>query len=167
MMSVSSPRHLVAGGAVALLVALAPSVGAQEAPRPVAPASPPPTAPAPAAAAPVTAPPANAVALCNDQSFILAPALPSACATRGGLKLVLPTYRPAPPSAAAPPPAAVRAPTPARDDTPPAGATMRCKDGTWLSGEPAPARCAGNGGLATILPVRAAPPPPPPRPPSP
>lgn len=47
--------------------------------------------------------------------------------------------------------------------TPPAGATMRCKDGTWLFGAPSAARCDRNGGLATILPVRAAPPPPPPR----
>lgn len=158
-------RPLVAGGALALLVSLAPSLGAQEAPRPAAPASPPPAAPAPAAAS--TAPPPNAVALCNDQSFVLAPALPAACASRGGIKLVLPTFRPTPPTATAPQPAAVRAPEPLRDDTPPAGATMRCKDGTWLTGEPAAARCAGNGGLATILPVRAAPPPPPPRPPSP
>jgi hypothetical protein len=47
--------------------------------------------------------------------------------------------------------------------TPPAGATMRCKDGTWLFGAPSAARCDRNGGLATILPVRAAPPPAPPR----
>lgn len=166
-MSIRPARHLASGGAFALIVALAPSLGAQEAPRPVAPASPPPAAPAPAPAVTVTAPPANAVALCNDQSFIIAPALPSACTARGGLKLVLPTYRPAPPSAAAPQTASVRAPEPVRDDTPPAGATMRCKDGTWLAGEAAAARCAANGGLATILPVRAAPPPPPPRPPSP
>lgn len=45
--------------------------------------------------------------------------------------------------------------------TPPAGATMRCKDGTWLFGAPSAARCDRNGGLATILPVRASPPPPP------
>lgn len=52
---------------------------------------------------------------------------------------------------------------PLQSQTPPAGATMRCKDGTWLSGAPSAARCDRNGGLATILPVRAAPPPPPPR----
>jgi hypothetical protein len=31
---------------------------------------------------------------------------------------------------------------------------MRCKDGTWLAGTPAAARCNANGGLATILPPK-------------
>ena len=44
---------------------------------------------------------------------------------------------------------------------PPAGATMRCKDGTWLTGAPGEGRCSANGGTAAILaPARAAPPPP-------
>ena len=47
------------------------------------------------------------------------------------------------------------------DDTPPLGATMRCKNGTWLSGTPVASRCDRNRGLAVILPVRAAAPPPP------
>ncbi len=45
--------------------------------------------------------------------------------------------------------------------TPPAGATMQCKDGTYLFGAPAPGRCDANGGLGGILPAaRTAPPPP-------
>lgn len=72
---------------------------------------------------------------------------------------------------AAPPPAPVArstdaaAPTPAAMDAAPAGATMRCKDGLWLTGPAAPNRCARNGGVAVILPVRAAAPPPPQPPP--
>lgn len=133
-------------------------------PRALPAASPAPTAPA-AAPAPVV-PPANAVALCNDQSFILAPAAPSACATRGGLKVTLPAYRAVPtPEAVRPAPKGPTAATPALvSDTPPAGATMRCRDGSWLSGAPAPGRCDGNGGTAAILPV-APPIPPAPRPP--
>lgn len=148
--------------AVALLLP-ASRVDAQDTPaRQLPPASPRPTPPAPAAAP--LPPPANAVALCNDQTFVLAPATPSACDARGGLKLTLPTPRATPalvaPGRAPAPEATVQAaPVPA---APPAGATMRCKDGTWLTGAPDAARCGANGGLAAILP-QAPPPPPPPR----
>lgn len=70
---------------------------------------------------------------------------------------------------AAPPPAPVArsieaAPTaPAGAAAAPVGATMRCKDGVWLTGAVAPNRCDRNGGVAVILPIRAAAPPPPPR----
>ena len=53
------------------------------------------------------------------------------------------------------------APAPAA--APPAGATMRCKDGTFLSGAPDASRCDANGGLAAILPAARPAPPPPPR----
>jgi hypothetical protein len=44
----------------------------------------------------------------------------------------------------------------------PAGATMHCKDGTYLFGTPAEGRCDGNGGTAAVLAQpRTAPPPPP------
>jgi len=49
-------------------------------------------------------------------------------------------------------------------DEPPAGATMRCKDGTYLTGTPSDARCAGFGGVAVLLPVPTPPPPAPRRP---
>jgi hypothetical protein len=42
---------------------------------------------------------------------------------------------------------------------PPAGATMQCKDGTFLAGRPLADRCSGNGGVAVTFP--SAPPPPP------
>ncbi len=130
------------------------SLAAQEPVRPLPPASPPP----PVGALPTApvAPPANAVALCNDQTFVVAPAVPSDCATRGGLKLVLPTYRASPPVSAAAATAAASSNDPAptlRNEAPPAGATMRCKDGLWLSGVASATRCERNGGLAVILPA--------------
>jgi hypothetical protein len=33
----------------------------------------------------------------------------------------------------------------------PAGSTMRCKDGTYLSGTPSADRCSANGGTAVIF----------------
>ena len=139
---------------LALLALAAVPLSAQEPPRALPPASPPP--PAPALAPKLVPPPANAVAQCSDQTFVVAPAEPSACATRGGVKVFLPGARATPaPSAVAP---TVRAPAPrpsalARDDAPPAGATMRCRDGLWLSGTPSDSRCDRNGGLAVILPA--------------
>lgn len=144
---------------------LAAPLAAQEPARALPPASPAPTAPV---AAPTLAPlPANAVAVCNDQSVIVAPATPSGCATRGGVKVTLPGHRTAPtPEAVRPAPKGPTAVTPAlRNDTPPAGATMRCRDGTWLTGPAAAARCDGNGGSAVILPAAPSAPAAPQRPP--
>ena len=139
------------------LIGIAPigaPLAAQEPPQALPPASPPPTAPAPAPK--VVPPPANAVAQCNDLTFVVPPAQPASCGTRGGVKLALPGLRPAPAPPAATP--SVRAATPqpaanARNDAPPAGASMRCRDGTWLSGTPSESRCDRNGGLAVILPA--------------
>ncbi len=156
-------RALRAVLALALLAAAAPLAAQQaQAPAQAAPASPPPTAVAPATAAPTLVPPADAVALCNDRTVVVAPAQPSACSARGGVKVLLPGPRPAP---AAPVRAAAPAQVaaPASAVTPPAGATMRCKDGTWLSGTPDAQRCRDKGGLAVILPVQAPPPARPPR----
>lgn len=152
---------------LALLMVAAP-LAAQDAPPPprqLPPASPPPAERAPAPPTTAPAPPANAVALCGDGSFVVAPALPAACGQRGGLRLTLPAARGqtpadvAPGRAPAPAPATLQAPRP--PETPPAGATMRCKDGTWLSGTADAARCANNGGLLVILPPVRTPPPPP------
>lgn len=106
----------------------------------------------PSAAVPATTPPVNAVAQCVDGLFVTDAA---ACASRRGLLVMLPAARtarpPAPPrSVAAPAPVAVRAAAPASTPAP-AGATMRCRDGTYLMGAPDAGRCAGNGGLAAIL----------------
>ena len=164
----STSRMRIATLLVATLLAgvVAVPARAQDAPPPqLPPASPPPTAPSPAPQ-PVP-PPTNAVALCNDASFVVAPATPSACGSRGGVKLVLPTYRAQPPADVAPGrvPAPVALQAPATPSAPPDGATMRCKDGTWFSGTPDAARCASNGGLAVILPPSN--PPVPPAPPAP
>lgn len=133
---------------------LAAPLAAQEPPQALPPASPPPTGPAPAPK--VVPPPANAVAQCNDLTFVVPPSQPASCSTRGGVKLTLPGVRPTPAPLAAT--ASVRAATPppaasARNDAPPAGATMRCRDGTWLAGTPSDSRCDRNGGLAVILPA--------------
>ena len=70
--------------------------------------------------------------------------------------------RPVPPSLAeirAAQPSA--APSPASGPaTPPVGATMRCRDGTWLSGAPAADRCTQRGGVLIYVPQRPTPPPP-------
>ena len=143
---------------LALAAPAAAPLTAQEPPRALPPASPPPPLPTPAAT--LLPPPANAVAQCNDLTFVVAPAEPSACAVRGGVKLRLPGVRRTPaPVAAAP---ALRAAEPLavaiRNDAPPAGATMRCRDGAWLSGTPSASRCDRNGGLAVILPAPPVPP---------
>ncbi|CAN5864153.1 hypothetical protein BH11GEM1_BH11GEM1_20500 [soil metagenome] len=44
---------------------------------------------------------------------------------------------------------------------PPAGATMRCKDGTFLTGAPSEQRCDGNGGVSVTFPAAAPTPQPP------
>ena len=69
--------------------------------------------------------------------------------------------RRAPPTSA-PPPApranpAVQAATPRaalQSDDPPAGATGRCKDGTWLTGTLPANPCGANGGLAVRIDVK-------------
>jgi hypothetical protein len=127
-------------------------------PAPVRPAprvSPPPDSVRPAAAAPVTPVPADAVARCGDGTFLRSGAAANGCDAHGGVRVILP--RPVTP----PPPAATRvsaAPAAfetsvAATATPPAGATMRCKDGTFLYGAPSDAACAGHGGLAAALPA--------------
>lgn len=147
-----------------LALACAAPLAAQEPPRTLPPASPAPTAPA---IVPAPAPPAaNAVAICNDRSVIVAPATPAACATRGGVKATLPAYRPGPaPEAVRPAPKGPTAATPSLvGETPPVGATMRCRDGTWMTGPASSGRCDANGGTAVILPVAPVTPPAP-RPP--
>ncbi len=102
------------------------------------------------------APPPNAVAHCSDGAYVVPPAPASACAQHGGLRAAF--QRSAPPprpgtATASTQPARSVAVAPAAI---PIGATMHCKDGTYLSGTPAADRCANNGGLAAILPVQRA-----------
>ena len=75
---------------------------------------------------------------------------------------------PAPLVPPVPKPIVASAVTPAQriasaDAAPPAGATMRCKDGTFLSGEASEQRCAGYGGLGVTFQATPAIPQPPPR----
>ena len=101
-------------------------------------------------AAAVDSAPANWVARCRDGAFIVPPATASACSTHRGVlvTIVRPAPPPVPTRATSAPTAAVLAPA----APPPAGSTMRCKDGTYLGGTPFAAACAGHGGLAAILP---------------
>jgi hypothetical protein len=125
---------------------------AQPAPL-ILPAAPSPPAPpktiTPASALP---PKDSAVALCNNGTFVMLPGTPADCASRGGLRVAMP------PRAG---PVVRRATTSQSvrpslvEQGPPAGATMRCKDGTYLTGTPAADRCANNGGVAAIIPARA------------
>ena len=117
---------------------------------PIKPASPSPDSLRRAAAAPFPAPPANAVALCADGTYLVAPAAPDGCTAHGGLRIrMLPAAPPAPPGAVR----VTTGPAALRAATPPAGATMRCKDGTFLAGAPSDAACTGHGGLAAALPA--------------
>ena len=108
-------------------------------------------------------PPTNAVAQCKDGTFIVSPATTSGCATHRGLLVTMPprTTPPAPSATTrvAVAPMAMQAAAPASAAAPPAGATMRCKDGSYLAGTPAPGACAANGGLAAVLPAPRTPPP--------
>jgi len=137
--------------------------------QPLAPASAmPPDSVRPAAAAARAEPPANAVAQCKDGTFVVPPNDASACASHRGLLVLMP-QRAAPPARAVAARMPVSAPAAARAAAPsaapaPEGATMRCKDGTYLTGAPSEGRCDAYGGVAAVLPApRTAPPPPLPR----
>ena len=95
-------------------------------------------------------PPVDAVALCGDGTWVVAPADPSACASRGNAKILFtPTTRQATPLTAAR--SIIAQPTPfaiVRPD----GATMQCKDGTYLFGAPSDERCWQNGGVGVTFP---------------
>lgn len=154
----------------ALILTLGASRAVAQAPaaapvRPAPASALPPDSVRPAPAAAPAEPPANAVAQCRDGTFVVPPNDASACVSHRGLVVAFPQRTP--PEA----PSATRSVAPvaasrvaAPDAAPPAGATMRCKDGTYLTGAPAAGRCDAYGGLAVVLPpAREAPPPPLPR----
>jgi hypothetical protein len=113
-----------------------------------------PTPPKVVVPASVLPPKDSAVALCNNGTFVMRPGTTADCASRGGLKIAM-AHRAT--AATAPVRRAVTSQSvrPATaEQAPPAGATMRCKDGTYLTGVASADRCSGNGGLAVIFPVR-------------
>ncbi len=113
-----------------------------------------------AAALAAPAPPPNAVAQCKDGTFMVAPKTASDCTSHRGLQVAM-TQRAAPPAAvsrAATQPAALRAAPAAAATPPPAGATIRCRDGTYLTGTPVASACDAHAGLAMMMPVRGTPP---------
>ena len=150
----------VAIAALFFLIAAPSAVRAQgnPAPRPVV--TPP---PAPAAAIVALTPPDSAVALCMDGTWIKEPRTVADCTARGGLRVAMPPKAepiPAPVAASAASRNIIAAQRATLNAGIPAGATMQCKDGTFLFGAPAESRCAQNGGVAAILPTN------PPAPPS-
>jgi hypothetical protein len=81
-----------------------------------------------------------------------------AAARRAASKATVAEVRPAAPATQAGPPAhrAPKQTVPTANlslaqQPPPAGATARCKDGTYLSSTPSPTACDANGGLAAVL----------------
>ena len=115
------------------------------------------------------APPANAVALCSDGTFVVAPSDSTGCASHRGVRVMLPRLAEPPLKASAASAAtaanvqALAAPQAVRL-APPSNATMQCKDGTFLFGTPSADRCAGSGGVAAIFSGPRQPPPRPTRP---
>ena len=95
-------------------------------------------------------PPADAVALCGDGSWVIAPSDPSACASRGNAKILFtPTTRQVAPLAAARSTVAQQTPS---ANVRPDGTTMQCMDGTYLFGAPSDERCRQNGGVGVTFP---------------
>ena len=106
----------------------------------------PPDSVRPKSAASVVEPPANAVARCADGTFVIAPNDAATCAAHGGVRVVFPGRVTPRPAVAVSTPRAAASPSAA-----PVGATLRCKDGTYLSGTPTVSRCAAFGGVAAVL----------------
>lgn len=155
-------------GIVALLLSATPLLAQGAPPRPPRPVAPdslrtPPQAPAPALLAPARG---SAQLQRATPAVVLPPAPGGPPPTPPRSTAVVPSKAPPvlnaqvvpppPPMAGAATPA-----TPARalmpNGPPPVGTTMRCKDGTYLTGTPNPANCATHQGVAVIFPTRAVP----------
>ena len=115
------------------------------------------TPPAAAASVPLLTPPDSAVALCVDGTWIKEPGVAGDCASRGGLKVAMP-LRQKPPVVNRTAPLLMRTVSD-EQAPPPANATGRCKDGTFLTTPVADNSCADRGGLAVRFPQRQLPPP--------
>ncbi len=153
----------------AIVLAVATSVQAQQAPPARVP-------PPPPAARPVNLRPAGSTLRCKDGLWAAAGAADAWCASHGGIGYRTVVITPPPkalprPETPAPPPlapptkpaareqsAAGAAPAQAQAQAPPSppppGATLLCTDGTYLTGNPDTSRCQVHGGLAAKLPTR-------------
>lgn len=123
--------------------------------------------------------PNGATLRCRDGSYPPAMAADDACANKGGVLVRFPMRATARPIEAATAPT-VRASTPAMRSTadstrpegfvpwrerraqdaaeaarlrPPADATLRCGDGTWIARDTSSARCSGRGGVTLRIPT--------------
>ena len=105
------------------------------------------------------APPADGVALCRDGTYLVPPATVSDCASHRGLQVGMPPRAAAPPARVAQAQAQAAPSVALANVAPPAGATMRCKDGSYQSGAPSAGACSGRGGLAAAMPPTGAAPP--------
>ena len=157
--------------AAAALLFVAVSAGAQSAPRPPrreAPDSVVLLRPSPAA--PPVATLLRGALRPAAEAPVIMPVLPMPAASPpppAPVSATIVAVQPEPMPSVAPPPfattmSAVASATVTPDQLPPAGATARCKDGTFLSGGAPDQGCAGKGGLSIVLtpprqiPVRAA-----------
>ena len=141
-----------------------------------------PAPPAPPAASPTPVRPPGSTIKCNDESWAPAGSLASACDVHGGVKYRFVEKLTPPPSKTRPDSAQTRMPPPSKGvvaipeggtpiqpnasatpgvreasarqapAAPPAGATLLCVDGTYLTGTAEPARCTAHGGLVAKLP---------------
>ena len=111
--------------------------------------------PADANPSPILTPPDGAVALCKDGTWIREPGVVDDCAKFGGLGIATPP-RPKPPEVVRTAPRQIRAVV--VDPTPPANATGRCRDGTYLYGPIADTSCSDHDGLAVRFPGHSTPP---------
>ncbi len=118
---------------------------------PVPPSQRPAPAPVPLTANPAPVPPEGAVALCMDNTFVKDPGTVADCSKHGGLRAAMTPHGTK--TITRKSNSTLGVTNAAVNQAPPAGATMHCKDGTYLTGAPSKDRCANNGGLAAILPA--------------
>ena len=98
--------------------------------------------------------PAGATAKCNDGSYSTSTTAKGMCSGHGGVaEKIAPKPKPAAKPAAAKPAAKPAAAASA----PPAGATAKCKDGTYSTAKSTQGACSKHGGVAEALTAAPAP----------
>ena len=149
---------LVAGTASAQGVPPTPPRYSRPQPTHTPPQPPPPPAPVPMGAAASRLAPTPAPAPVEPMKPASPPPpRPAAALTPAPALLTAPAPPPPRPTVAPSPSTAAHLVAPPETAWP-TGATMRCKDGTYLTGPPAADRCANNGGVTAIMAPHPAPP---------